>query len=731
MAGATRLLLVDATNLVHQAYHAWPPRKSRDGQPVNAVEGFVHLLLRLLDEHRPHALALAFDPGGPTFRHELWPDYKAQRDPPDADLTAQWPWLEQLAAAFRWPLVRAPGYEADDVLATLTALASAAGWTVELASADRDLCQLVTETVTLHAARGRGEVDVYDPEAVRARFGVPPVLLPDWKALVGDRSDNYPGVTGIGEKTATELLQTYGSLDGVLEAGKLLPGKRGQRLRLEADAARLAQRLATLCRTVPLAVTLPELRRQEPDQAAVASLLEQLDLQALRRRLHPRLLTAPKSLSYQMVTDSRQAAAVAQEIVAAKVVGLAWVDDGGLGLATDLGRAWVCPEPWLPQVLAPLREGQAGAVAADYGALAAGLGASEAALTRVVGEPRLAGWLLEPRGPSQPSPWSPARLLGELPPSRPPAGWGPADAWQAAWQADRARRLEPRLREGLDEAGLTTRYLQTELPLSRLWAALSEVEVPLDDAAGQVDAAWWRAWLTTGGRRVRLRPCLDDSGRLLRREPDLAQRTAGRAATLAWRARVAAPEGARLVVARWPDEPAAMIAELSGERAPLPADRDLLADLALAAEAAGQGAAPESVAPWLEAAPVVARWLADLLAGLARRGRVRTAGGRPLRLAAYHAAPPAARGELAAEALRWVVRGSLLERRQAACLAAAAATAGCGTLLPPLGGGLWWLVAAERETDLWARLAAAGLGRGWSGPRWSLLASRAPDEPGG
>ena len=728
---AETLLLVDATNLVHQAYHAWTPRMSRQKQPVNAVEGFLHLLLRLLDEHRPHGLALAFDTGQPTFRHELFADYKAQRDPTPDDLLAQLPLIREVADTFGWPALEAAGFEADDLLASLSRLGVEAGWRVALVSADRDLCQLVGERVTLHAARGRGEVDVYDPEAVVERYGVAPERLPDWKGLVGDRSDNYPGVTGIGEKTATELLQTYLTLEGVLEAGKLLPGKRGQRLRQEADQARLGRRLAQLRDDLPLEVTIAELRRREPDHAAVAALLESLDLQSVRRRLSTRLLTPPKSLSYQRVTDARLAAAVADEVEAARVVGLAWSAAGPhLAVATDLGRAWACPPDAIDIVLAPVSAGLSGAVAADLGELAAGLGAGHAALRQLKGEPRIAGWLLEPRGPDHPSPYAPSRLLNDLPPDRPPRDWGAARAWAACRAADLARRLEPRLRDGLDKAGLMSRYLRTELPLAQLWARLSEIGVPLDEAVVAslpAEAAPFRQAVESGvadGRlTVRVAPRLDTAGRLVRRAPDLAALSSGVAWAAAARAAVAAPAGQTLFVARWPDGLWPLLAELSGQRGLPPANAvpDPLDSLAAAAAEAARGDGRVTPDGWLAEAPVVVHWLEDLLGGLRVRGQVRTLGGRALRHPGYAGASPSARAEAAAEAVRWQVLGSRLERRQTACLSAVEAVGGLASVLPPLGAGLWFLAPDGAADQLRGRLAATGLAAGWSGQRWSDL----------
>ncbi|MCC7491626.1 MAG: DNA polymerase I [Fimbriimonadaceae bacterium] len=506
---AELLLLVDSHSLIHQAFHAVGPLTTRDGTPTGAVFGFAQMLLRLLEDERPAALGLAFDTPEPTFRHTAFEPYKAHRDPLDPALIAQFPLVEELATALRWPVVRLPGYEADDILATLATLARD-DYQVGIVTADRDLCQLVDERVTVLAtqARGVGEIHRFTPAAVLERFGVPPLRLPDWKGLVGDKSDNLPGVRGIGEKTASALLQQYGDLENLLAHVAEIPGKKGETLRAEAATARLCRDLATVCRTAPVPLGPADLRRRDADEGAAAKLLARLELHQLARRLTIRVTTPPSGVHYQTVSSDAQAASVAAAVAAAPVVGLAWREDQpGLAVATSPQHAWLLPlappggrqlglfaeavggpeAARLETVRAALRAGRA-VVAADLQPLYREFGAAAAELAQVRGDLRLAAWLLDPeRTDREPLRLAARHLAG--PPGEPPAGHPDPGAWRACAAADCALRVEPLLREELVAAHLLTIYQELELPLAPLLAAIMAAGVPVDlPAVAALDA---------------------------------------------------------------------------------------------------------------------------------------------------------------------------------------------------------------------------------------------------
>jgi len=277
------LYLLDVSGFIFRAYHALPPLTSPDGLPTGAVFGFCAMLFKLLDQHKPHAMAAVFDTREPTFRKELYPEYKANRPPPPEDLVPQFELVDRAVEGFRIPAVRLPGYEADDVIATLAVRGQAAGMEVTVVSSDKDLMQLVGPGVTLlDTMRDR----VMGPGEVAAKFGVSPERLGDLLALVGDKVDNVPGVPGVGPKTAAKLLNQFGDLEGVLGAVDQVRGpKLQQNLRTHADRVRLSRRLVELEREAPVAVSLDDLGVHAPDAESLGKLFDELGFARLLERL--------------------------------------------------------------------------------------------------------------------------------------------------------------------------------------------------------------------------------------------------------------------------------------------------------------------------------------------------------------------------------------------------------------------------------------------------------------
>jgi len=270
-----RLLLFDGHSLAYRSYYAIRDLTTRAGEPVNAVFGFWRALLRTLRDHPSAFVAAAFDAGGITFRHEMYPQYKATRTPMPEDLASQLPLIERLLAALGICTISEPGVEADDVLATLAREAASSGLQCLIVTSDKDMAQLVDERVALLRPSGRGsppDQQILDSEGVRAKYGVPPERIVDWLALVGDTSDNVPGVPSIGEKTAARLLEEFGSLDGLLANVESVRNERVRKnLGDHAQLAYLARRMILLKSDLPLGDVRQTCRLGSIDTDALAA----------------------------------------------------------------------------------------------------------------------------------------------------------------------------------------------------------------------------------------------------------------------------------------------------------------------------------------------------------------------------------------------------------------------------------------------------------------------------
>jgi DNA polymerase-1 len=277
-----RLLIIDAANALYRAFFALPPLRSPGGAPTGAVFGFANMLRKLIREEKPDAIAVAMDPRGGSFRRELFAGYKATRDAQPEDLTTQLPLARELIDAWRLPVLEVPGFEADDVIATLAATAPP-DWEVVIVSSDKDLMQLVGGRVVLLDSMKDKRIG---PADVVERFGVPPEKLLDVRALVGDPSDNIPGVKGIGEKGAAALIGEYGTLENLLDhAGSVKAKKAREALLAQADAARLSKQLATLRRDVPVPASIDTLAPHAPDRAALREIYKRLGFTRLVEEL--------------------------------------------------------------------------------------------------------------------------------------------------------------------------------------------------------------------------------------------------------------------------------------------------------------------------------------------------------------------------------------------------------------------------------------------------------------
>lgn len=273
------LILVDANSFFYRAFHAIPMLSAPDGTPVNAIHGVLSMLLTLVHDYNSPRLGVIFDAKGKNFRHELFPDYKAHRSPMPDDLRAQIDPLHQLIRLLGMPLLVIPGIEADDVIATLATQASANGQEVVIASGDKDLAQLVNERVRIIDTMKN---TVMTPAKVQDKFGVPPELIVDWLTLVGDKSDNIPGVPGVGEKTAAKLLRAHGTLSGVVEAMHGQRTRTAENILAAAERFPLIKQLVVTKRDCELPLTWDQLTLTPPDSDELSRQLAHYNL----KRVH-------------------------------------------------------------------------------------------------------------------------------------------------------------------------------------------------------------------------------------------------------------------------------------------------------------------------------------------------------------------------------------------------------------------------------------------------------------
>ena len=281
-----KLMVLDGNSLLNRAFYGIRPLTTAEGLNTNAVYGFLTILRRLLTENSPDALCVAFDLKAPTFRHEMYEGYKATRKGMPEELAEQLPWLQQVIDALRIPRYALEGWEADDLLGTFAAKCESLGWDCLLVTGDRDSLQLIgekTHVMLITTKPGKNEYLEYDEALFREKYGFMPEKLIDLKALMGDSSDNIPGVRGIGEKTAMDLMHRFGSLEGVynnLEDPSVKPSVR-QKLAEGRDMALLSLRLAEIRRNAPLDFDPEACRLREPDNDALYALFEKLEFKKL------------------------------------------------------------------------------------------------------------------------------------------------------------------------------------------------------------------------------------------------------------------------------------------------------------------------------------------------------------------------------------------------------------------------------------------------------------------
>ncbi|HKH17991.1 MAG TPA: DNA polymerase I [Solirubrobacteraceae bacterium] len=477
------LFLIDGNSLAYRAFFALPESiATSDGRPTNAIFGFASMLVKILTDHGDVPTVVVWD-AGMSGRKDISPEYKAQRTTRPDLLKQQWPHLAPLVEAFGYPNISVEGYEADDVIASLTDRAREEGIPVMVVTGDRDAYQLVDAGVRIMTtSRGITDTKVYDRQGVIERYGIPPELVPDFIGLKGDTSDNIPGVPGIGDKTAAELLQRFGSLEDVLANVDQISGaKRKQNLIEHAEDARVSKRLATMVHDVPIELDIAAELTREPDRSRLRAIFREFELRDPLRRLEEAL-------------DAAESAAIPRpEAESARTVAVRTGAAGDLPRLTGAELALVATRPEVPEgELLPRATGwRFGAYAGGPYALA-GEVADPAELVAAAGDrpviahdakalgevpanltwdTEVAAYLLDPARRGYP--------LDELCEERGMAV--EADDPEAA-RAVLAHELAGRQREQVRERGLEDLLREIELPLVHVLRETEKAGIRLDTA---------------------------------------------------------------------------------------------------------------------------------------------------------------------------------------------------------------------------------------------------------
>ena len=488
------LFLIDGNSLAYRAFFALPESiGTSDGRPTNAIYGLASMLVKIIDEHRPAGVVVAWD-AGMSGREKTYDLYKAQRKPRPDLLSEQWPHLMPLVEAFGYANVKVEGYEADDVIGSLAMQAREQGIPVMVVTGDRDAYQLVGEGIrVMSTSRGITETKVYDKAAVEERYGVPPELITDLMGLRGDTSDNIPGVPGIGEKTATQLLQQFGSLEGVLAAVDEISGaKRKQNLVEHAEDARLSKQLATLHCDIETGLDLGEVMGAQPDRGALRDFMREFELRAVMERLEEALpggeavpgRRVERELSAEAAEGSP--ADIGEGSVSMAIAGERWAAASGERIVTgsstlDELAVALAGRPLLAHDAKSLGGGRHGLLAAAE---------REGVELRLEHDSMLAAYLLEPQRRTYELTELAADagigIAAEPPPS------GAAADGQLSLEGDTEAGLDPAeearlvaaLAEGqrprLEELGLDGLLHEVELPLVHVLAAMEREGLKLD-----------------------------------------------------------------------------------------------------------------------------------------------------------------------------------------------------------------------------------------------------------
>src|SRR4030066_754275 len=307
---------IDGSSFIYRAYFAIRGLSNSRGLPTNAVYGFINMLLKILNEKKPHLISIAFDPKGPTKRHEVFEAYKAQRPKmPDA-LSVQIPYIHRVVRAFNIPVIILEGYEADDVIGTVSKMGEADGYEVIIVTGDKDMFQIITPHIRVYdpmKERFYSEADVVE------RFDVGPSRVAEVMGLMGDSIDNIPGVTGIGEKTAKELVSAFGTIENLLghldEVKK--PKLRGL-LQEQGEMARLSRELAIINTGLPLNIDYEDFKIKSPDNNKIIEIFRELEFSNLLKHFTPASSSRDEDVNYVRISDERELTGILKKLADAK-----------------------------------------------------------------------------------------------------------------------------------------------------------------------------------------------------------------------------------------------------------------------------------------------------------------------------------------------------------------------------------------------------------------------------
>ncbi len=481
----TSLYLIDGHNVLYRTFYALPRLSAPDGAPTNAVLGTARILLKILREDNPGAMAAVFDSREPTPRHALFPEYKATRLSMPEELAAQIPVVKDVIDALGIPRLEVPGVEADDVIGTLAAEAERQGMDVVIVSSDKDLYQLVSNRVRVRDGlrdRSVGEAEV------RETFGVGPAQVVDLLALAGDPSDNVPGVPGIGEKTASALIREFGSLDNLLEHTDRLKGSRREKIEKNADAARLSRRLVAIDRGVPLDKGPPDLRPRGIAADRAAALFRRLGFRKLLDEIAPTAGSLPLAAadvgrpSPPAVAWTRAggADALLAAIGAAPRVAIAWEggQEGAAAVAVPGAGVFVIPAAAVAAAARGLWDRGTTVYISDGKSF---LKATRAALPGrglPLFDLRVAGYLL---APDEGTP-ALSKLLERFLPGAAAVSEGDVTAQAAAARAQDLAALGRTLEEKLGEAGLVPIFRDVDMPVLPVLVDMERRGIAIDPA---------------------------------------------------------------------------------------------------------------------------------------------------------------------------------------------------------------------------------------------------------
>ncbi len=508
MKDDAKFMILDGNSLIHRAFYAIPLLTTSEGIFTNAVYGLVNMLMKIIADERPQCVAVAFDKGKVTFRMDHFAQYKGHRKPTPDELRPQFALAKEVLTAMNIPVYELEGFEADDLIGTITRLSEEQGYHNVIVTGDRDALQLVSgATEVLLTKKGITEIEKYDPARVNERYGLTPEQIIDLKGLMGDPSDNIPGVPGIGEKTALKLIHEYGSVENLYENLDSIPGKMREKLEQNRELAFLSKKLATIVRDVPYDIDLRHCLLEEPDYGSLLALFRKLEFRSLIKSVTEKM-TAPADGDGCGKTEDRDALTgdycrmaleealdqLARELGGGEVGIHYELSNPDPMLAELTGLSWCCrPGQAVYVTGVPAGQTELFREQENISGLAALIGAREGvkkychdgkkllvALDRygirwegLDQDTMLAAYLLNPTGQNQDLADVTARYLGRnLMP-----GMGTADACS---RADIIMSVQKLLAEKLAENGMDELYYRVELPLVRILADMEITGVKVD-----------------------------------------------------------------------------------------------------------------------------------------------------------------------------------------------------------------------------------------------------------